>query len=189
MQAAFFVLEGLAFLEVDAVGGRTGIVLRAVICQNESRVFRKRHRQVGHVTVVVDLDRRRLKIDRLAFERPEKIRKRNVDTRLRLVVPKDFEDQAAIELPAAVVGDVKVGHLSGPGEIRKHRFAAFGDADPVVFHVAVETAVRDMRQAAHLAERRGARQKQPAGRHQNGSGVPGPCHMRQRLSELHARIQ
>ena len=87
MQAAGFALIGGVGFVVDAISHRPDVLFVTVIGENEAGAFGKRHGQIAHVIVVVDLHGHRLVLDGFVLHRAKKVPQRHADAGLGGPVP------------------------------------------------------------------------------------------------------
>jgi hypothetical protein len=117
VQPALLSCEGRPLLVINAVGHASRVIPVAIIGQNKPRPPRKWHRQITHVTAVVDLHGRGLIFNGLAANGAEEIRQWRLHTRFGFPVPKHFQDQARISMNLRVIRNVKVRHLAGAFQV------------------------------------------------------------------------
>ena len=144
VQTAFFRGIPLVLFVVDAVGHVGEVVFLAVVGQDEPRPLGKRHRQVTHVTAMLDLHGKRLVINGLASQGPKKVAQRRQHTRFRFIIPKDLQDHIGDG------GDVEVGHLARTFQVGQHHLLAFGYGPPVIFDIGSSSRVANVIQITQL---------------------------------------
>ena len=141
VQTAFLPCKTGPLFVVDSVSHILGIERIAIICHYEPRPLRKRHRQVTHVTGMIDLHGHGLVIDGLAADRTKEVRQGRLDAELGFIVPEHLQDQPWVPMYLRLVRNVKVSHLPWPLQIRQHHLLTFAHLELVILHVIVRDAV------------------------------------------------
>ena len=161
---------------VDSIGHARAVVPIAVVDQNEPCPLGERHRQITHVTAMLDLHGQGLVVDRLAAHCSEEIRQRCLNTGLRFIIPEDLQGQVRDR------GDIEVGDLAGTFQVGQHHFLAFGHDRRVVLDMRPGHSVTDaVPIATFLGSARGNNKKAQHRRDHNCDNRPEFQHSRTSL--------